>query len=559
MSYTGRLILWGVIAALAATVVTGIDWGLPSRRADRFLFASHSAWSGAELASYDAERRNDDLGADVDRDPLAPSATPVVVNPVDAQRAQIIRRYKLFSAQPDEMITFMALQQMRPEQRDFDPRLYQYGGLWIYPVGAMLKGAAMIGAVDLRNDKAFYYDRPQEFGRFYVVARVYTLAWYIVLLALVAKLMHKLTGSDVASIVAVLAVGASPVVFAMAHEAKPHLPGAAMMLLACLAVLRWVEKGRNRDAILAGVVCGLATGMVLSAAVIGIVLPVMIFLRKSTLIQRLGALGLSIAWMGFAYAITNPYVPINLLRGSLALKSNIENTRVMYGKGSALQGLTDGTSRLLEAGTPVLIGLGTLALFASVARRRRLSPMAWLIGAPSLVVLIQFALLAAGKPAEYGRFAIFPVIALTLGAVWVLGLIPWRWGRWTLQIATPLAVGAIWTWAYVGAFLDDATSDGTRIRAAERLRTLQREDRVLQVFATPAPYTLPPLDVWRWEITLTRPQHELVGDVVIRPIDDPTRLTLAPAGYTREVIGSQRRAAPITWADKPFEILIRNP
>lgn len=557
MTYSGRLILWGVIAALAATVITGIDWGLPGKRIDRFLFASHSAWSGAELAAYDAERRNTDLGADVDRDPH-PATQPVVVNPADPERAEIVRRFRLYSAQPDEMITFMALQQMRPQEKDFDPRLYQYGGLWVYPVGAMLKGAAMIGAIDLRNDKAFYYDKPQEFGRFYVVARLYTLAWYVLLLALVAKALHKLTGSDIAAIAGACAVGVAPVVFATAHEAKPHLAGAALMLLGCLAAMRWIDKGRNRDAILVGVVCGLATGMVLSAAVIGIVLPVMALLRKAAPLQRIGALTLAIVWMALAYAITNPYVPINLLRDSAALTSNLKNTQAMYGQGSLVQGLKDGTARLLEAGSPVLIGLGALALLAAVARRRKLSPLAWLLSVPSALVLIQFALLAAGKPAEYGRFAIFPVVALCVGSIWLLGLIPSRWPRWGLQVATPCVVMAIWTWPYLTAFIDDATQDGTRLRAAERLRVLQRDHRELQVFADPAPYALPPLDVWRWEITLTPRNHEPTGEVVIRPIDDASRLKLAPQGYTREVIANPGRAAPITWADKPFEILIRN-
>ena len=64
---------------------------------------------------------------------------PGYVDPKDqdsVNRARILRRYKLYSFQPDEMNTFRALAEMHPDAMQFDPRLYQYGGLWIYPVGA---------------------------------------------------------------------------------------------------------------------------------------------------------------------------------------------------------------------------------------------------------------------------------------------------------------------------------------------------------------------------------------------------------------------------------------
>ena len=62
-----------------------------------------------------------------------------MLNETDSQRAEIVRRYRLYSYQPDEMITFNALRQMKPGAGQLDPKLYQYGGLWVYPVGAMLK------------------------------------------------------------------------------------------------------------------------------------------------------------------------------------------------------------------------------------------------------------------------------------------------------------------------------------------------------------------------------------------------------------------------------------
>ena len=69
---------------------------------------------------------------------------------------------------------------MKPGQLQLDPKLYQYGGLWVYPVGALLKVGSILGFIKLTPDLAFYLDHPEEFARFYVVARLYSAAWGVV-------------------------------------------------------------------------------------------------------------------------------------------------------------------------------------------------------------------------------------------------------------------------------------------------------------------------------------------------------------------------------------------
>src|SRR3954447_14144514 len=154
-----RLLLISVLAFSAIVFLLGITWGLPSRNADPFLFGDHPIWTGKEIAALAGDRSPQQaLGADVDRNPIARSNEPVVLNATDQQRAEIVRRYRLYTYQPDEMITMMALGSMRPRVRDFDPKLYQYGGLWIYPVGALIKVFA-----NPKADSTYYIDHPEEF------------------------------------------------------------------------------------------------------------------------------------------------------------------------------------------------------------------------------------------------------------------------------------------------------------------------------------------------------------------------------------------------------------
>jgi hypothetical protein len=73
------------------------------------------------------------VGADVDVDLGPKVATTARLNASDADTAAILLRYRLYTHQPDEMITMMALSRFRPGELRFDPQLYQYGGLFMYP------------------------------------------------------------------------------------------------------------------------------------------------------------------------------------------------------------------------------------------------------------------------------------------------------------------------------------------------------------------------------------------------------------------------------------------
>src|SRR5579884_2110902 len=169
-----------LLPAAAVVFFWGVGWGLPSRRVDPFLFGDHRVWSGAQLLQLAGPTEDPQRGADVATHRIDVRDRPVVVNETDEQRARIVRRYRLMSHQPDEWNTLKALSEMKPGQRNFDPKLYQYGGLWVYGVGAMLKAAGLAGLITVRSDMTYYLDHPEAIGRFYVLARTYSALWGLV-------------------------------------------------------------------------------------------------------------------------------------------------------------------------------------------------------------------------------------------------------------------------------------------------------------------------------------------------------------------------------------------
>jgi hypothetical protein len=177
-------------------------------------------------------------------------------------------------------------------------------------------------------------------------------------------------------------------------------------------------------------------------------------------------------------------------------------------------------------------------------------------------VLIQFVSLAGGKPGEFGRFAALPDVVLMMIGVVMVGSI--RWGReWPLpMMASLVLLAGFQGLSYWVGFWED----GTRVAVARRLADLKaRGANTIAMPAEPAPYCLPPVDVTGWRMELLpadgeTPEGEDAPDVIMRAVDELGRGgDVAGTPYTRIYYGG---AWPwvktrISWADKPFELLIR--
>ena len=546
-----RLLLSGAMVFAAMVFFTGIQWGLPSAEVNRYLFGEHPVWTGQQIidlaGSWDT---NADLGADVDRNPLQRRDQIICVNETDAQRAEIVRRYRLFSYQPDEMITLRALSQIKPAAGQFDPKLYQYGGLWTYPVGVALKLASRFGWVELTPNVAFYLDHPEAFGRFYIVARGYSAMWGLAGVATVFFLVRKLSADVWLATIAAAGFAVLPVVVCMSHEAKPHLGGAVLVLLSILAAMRYLEQPSVWRGVLVGVASGAGVAMVPTSAVAFLLLPAMLWMTPNSLNSRLRTLELATA-VGLAiFAVTNPYVVAHLFWHRELLRSNAGNTQAMYGVHGVLAGVANSV-RLIGAGTGWLVLIagvvGWMTLhFAPGQLRRQLI----LLALPAIATTGAFALVAAGKPGEFGRFFILPDTTLIIGVIVALS----RWHRMQLRrgvAAVIVLVAATSGAAYLRGFVKDASGEGTRHALAQRIAegTGSATSESVTIVAEPAPYCLPPVDLFKHRLLLLpiSVQTPPTDGWFIHAVDK------LPAEQARSAAFED--ATVISWANKPFVVV----
>jgi hypothetical protein len=577
----GPLALIAILYCVMSWV--GIGWGLPSRAIDPYLFGEGEVWSGEKI--HRLSRAGDKFsaknlsrtGADVDIDGLGrkprsgEAAKGILLTESDESVARIYLRYRLYTHQPDEMITMMALAGMRPGAWDFDPRLYQYGGLFIYPVGAVIRLCGALGLIDVRSDPVFYLDHPDEFGKFYVVARAYSAAWGLLGVFLVFAITRRLaievrnsnindqeirfevavgklaTPANLAGMIAALLFTMMPVVVCTAHEGKPHLPGAALMLLAVYLAMRSLVLHRQSTIgirkffWLTCLSCGAATGMVLSSWPICALIPVVAAMEwrmkradshNVVAAMRKAFLGVLIAVA--AYFATNPYVLINFFSNREILNSNFGNSLAMYEIDRVGEGLIRVFELMLEGATLPVVVLGFVAGVVSVLRHRQV-PHLWLAIVPAFLFFAQFVLIGAGKPDEYGRFGIFTLSIVVIGASCLLFARPMK------AVPGALAGIAVAAWValagsdYLRAFSQDSGGAGTRTVAAEILAT-QPPGTVFAVAVEPAPYCCPPLSFATRKVLLI-PEAEPDGMEYLRVQVDP--------GY---------QPARISWASKRFTI-----
>ena len=493
-----------------------------------------------------------------DQDHFGDTSAAVAID--DTARAQILRRYRLYSFQPDEMISFRALAMMHPDDLNFDPKLYQYGGLWLYPLGAILKAGSMVGYATVTGDTTYYYDSPEVFGRFYILARAYSAAWGIVAVLAVFAIVRRVSGGSLLPFLAALCFLCMPIVMDLGHEAKPHLAGVALILLAVLAAGKYVETGKTKWFIWTAIACGASTAMVLSGAVALVILPVMSVLRLDKTPKFLSVCILGGLIAAAVYFATNPYVAIHLVGDRTVLDANLANTRAMY---PAAPGVLH-AAKLLAIGMswPLAI-LGVVAAVLLLIRRMP-SPqhLGWLLGIPAAIALIDFVIFADNKPAEYARFAIFADTALMLAAFFLVA-------RFSPSPGTPgegrgegrkncvfqaiaglilVLIPAAYSLPYIRGFLADSTPNNTRTTAANQIDSLLPPGTAtgnLYITADPAPYVLPPVNLFRWRIVLLPTGGEVPPGsppgVLVKPLDSFSAF--------------DPMSSPISWAAKSFDVV----
>jgi hypothetical protein len=332
-----------------------------------------------------------------------------------------------------------------------------------------------------------------------------------------------------------------------------------LQLLAILSAVHFVETKRERFFWISAALCGAALGMVLSALWVFLILPVA-WLQVDRPGRAIVKAVLGGLVGGGVYCLTNPYVPINLIRQPNLVVSNLGNSSAMYHVSDVLNGAVNSIRLIAEGTTTPLAIVGLAGLFLIIktggrrsrraehsdeerwARQERRPPgTAPILLAAGVPVVLQMILLGAGKPPEYARFGLLVDVLLAIAAI----IVVLEWTRYTLaRLACACLLG--WTFLagvqYLDAFLKDCRPNDSRYQAAATI-AIQSPHRI-GLPREPAPYNVPPVDLFQTRLFL------LPKDDVQHP-DDFTDMIVYPVESLRPWSLWQ---TPMSWASTTFEI-----
>ena len=251
---------------------------------------------------------------------------------------------------------------------------------------------------------------------------------------------------------------------------------------------------------------------------------------------------------------------INAFVNRDVLQSNFGNSLAMYEIARIGEGFARVVELMMEGATPLIVAIGVVGLADAVVRR---NAAAIPLLAVAAVFFLQFVLIGAGKPAEYGRFGLFTDATF---AILTASVAASSRSRKAFRIAG-LAILVGWVGisgtAYAQNFLFDARSGGSRRSVSEFLRDrelagdklgLDRCSLVVGVVREPAPYCNPPLNFSNVKVVLTSD----VEDLPCEP-GDCCRLILVLdevrwADRTVPRFITRGPVTPISWANKPIEL-----
>ncbi|MFH1035928.1 MAG: hypothetical protein V1806_15590 [Pseudomonadota bacterium] len=310
---------WLILAVMAVIMAFALGWGLPD--ASRLALLNWGQDPTPQEMRQLSDARDsyynelDSLQAESGRRLLhgqpASLGDPVSLTAVlsPAERGIAWRSYLLGSNAVDERYSFSVLSRMNPAKGDFNPRRHNYGGSFIYPLGALLYAQKLLGLLQATPDLSHYLARPQEIARMYLTGRAFSVLALLGIIYLLGLWGQRLGGRAAASL-AMLAFALSSVTFWQALITKPHLYAAFFGFLGLYWLARHRQEGGTRLLIQSAAACGWAAGASLPAGALALAYPLLLA-RSGQGWRWLGPVALAGVVMAAVFLLTNPYAVLS--------------------------------------------------------------------------------------------------------------------------------------------------------------------------------------------------------------------------------------------------------
>lgn len=534
----------GVVLLLGlAAGFWGLSWGLPAAERLRVLP------EGRPLSRESAQRLSDawaKLYAEIERSHERLDAEEPVTYLKGAAQfppgwdfppgalANSWRSFMLQTVQPDEKKAFIILSRMRPWRLEFEPLYAQYGGAFVYPLGAWLWFASKLGAATVTADMRHYLMNPAQMGRLYLLGRLFVLAFHLGGLWIIFSIGRRLSGWQTGAAASAL-WALLPAALLASHQVKPHAVALFWGLCSLHAALKAAESGRLRHFL----ICGAAAGLAAATSLLYLpflALPALAWISRSDKKREFAfAAGLGVLLM----ILFNPYLVFSpqTFAWEFGVYGAQRHRLTLSGLGTWLlsSGIAAGMALALLCGAGVLAGL-----FRG-GDRRRLAAVAVLLAG---LVFVRFA-----EFNDAGSIRLY-LLPLALGVVLAVDLL----GAANKVICAVLLAACfgdtgVRGLAQLKAFGREASGTAARYQAADWLEANASAGDSIGLLRYPEPSSTPPIPFHRYRLVLADDPGVLVEEGPRWLVADEVRRTFmdsaARNGYD---LAAQFPPARLLWA-----------
>ncbi len=492
---------------------TGIKWGVPSNiRADMVLpkelrteeFYKTMADTRSDIYKATGGNPLGRLQEDPGQTPIlktmnVPSTGNVVLEQNDRVFANLIRPYLLRTNHPDEQMAVNMLSLMKPSKLDFNPRLFQYGGVYIYPMGAYLEALKILNIIHVSGNIDYYMKNPSEMGNIFYYGRLVNIVFLLITVIFVYLTSNELYGGATALLSALL-VSVAPALIFQTHIMKPYILS-NMFTSMCLyfSAKMFKHPDNTKNAALSGITMGLVSGsMLVYSTMITIPLLACVFSKKNIIKNMILILLLSAA----VFAVTNPYAFID----STAFLREMTASKGVY-----VAGMNSGWLRFFSGQLPYYYNhIFIVAAFLSTAfvMRTRKKEDLFLVFTALLHLLLMSYLLRNQKPSMH--FTRFLLPSITLFSILVASVFHRLRGVSSLKYSFTTAFViltssmCLQSAVVVRNFYVDSTPNSTRLSAGRWITENVPQNTLIGIIGLPEPSTLPPISYSRYKLMLIR-------------------------------------------------------
>jgi len=472
----------------------GINWGIPDRERIDLVFGDEEvldAFLNPMLSTHEEIREMQVYyGA-----PYKLDYNPEEKIVVDVKKKKIViskemvntlRSYLFRSYGADEQAAIASLSKMDPSKHNFNPHFFEYGGVYLYPLGAFLKGCSIFKIVNLKSDRAFYLKNPEEIGKLYILSRLFGAIVFILSAIVFFFLSRKISKNIHLAFLSSLLFVVTPVFVLWSHYLKPYTFGLFWVIVTFYGIINFFENRKTGWLIFSSVFAGLSMGTLLSYGYIFFTCICVIFLTSKNFTELLKNLVLSVFFFLFAYFITNPYVIISwkeFINEMFYIQS--------YWKGSASfenlkYFLTDSLGYGLGKGILLLL---IFCLILCFIKREKIFFILFF----SLIPGFLYLGLTTGKWVHYA-FIVYPYLFLFS----LFGLTKIK-HQFSVFLILPVLV---WTMIFTFAYLNLFSGENIRTSAGRWINENIPEKSKIGIFEAPSPWRTPPFQFLKYNILI---------------------------------------------------------